>query len=296
MVKIMVNGAIKDGQAATVSVYDHGFMYGIGLFETFRTYNGIPFLLKEHMDRLHTASVQLGIAWEPNLQELEQHIAQLLQVNRLVDGVFRYTVSAGLGGASLPTADYDEPNTIIYVREAPSRERIDEAQRHGKSLQLLETKRDMPEAHIRFKSFQFMNNVIAKKELKRYAWAKDGEGLFLNVAGHIAEGIVSNVFFVRDGKLHTPHVETGILAGITRGYVLQLCEQQGIPYEEGFYLWDDLIQADEVFITNSTQEITPVGTLYDLEGKRHVVGEQTVPVGEVTARLIALYRNRTGGI
>lgn len=292
--QMMVNGVIKDGQAAKVSVYDHGFMYGIGLFETFRTYGGKPFLLQEHLERLHAACVQLGIAWKPDSEELEQHLAQLLRANRLVDGVFRLTVSAGVGGASLPTADYEKPNTIIYVREAPSRKMLDEVQRRGKALQLLATERNVPEGDVRFKSFQFMNNVMAKRELKHYPWAKDAEGLFVNAQGHIAEGIVSNVFFVRNGKLFTPHLKTGILAGITRGCVLQLSASLGIEIEEGFYEWADLLGADEVFITNSTQEITPIVILYDREGNRHNVGAKAAHIGEVTAQLIASYRERTG--
>lgn len=293
--KIMVNGVIEDGQAAAISVYDHGFMYGIGLFETFRTYQGQPFLLQEHLNRLHTACVQLGIAWEPNLSELEQQVEQLLEANRLADGVFRLTVSAGDGGDTLPTNDYDQPNTIIYVREAPARDVLDEAQRRGKPLQLLQTKRNMPEGDIRFKSFQFMNNVMAKRELKLYPWAEGAEGLFLNEAGHIAEGIVSNVFFVRDGKLFTPHVGTGILAGITRAYLLQLSASMGFDIEEGFYRWDDLVRADEIFITNSVQEITPIVKLYDVQGESKQVGVTTAPIGEVTAKLITAYRNRTEG-
>lgn len=264
------NGAVVEQKEAVISVLDHGFLYGLSLFETFRTYDGRPFLLSQHLERLAAGCRALGIelpraceaAW------VERHVAELLQAHGLRDGYVRYTVTAGDAALGLPDGPYTTPNVVVYVKALPAAP-IGAPQ--GKALQLLRMRRNSPEGDVRLKSAHYMNNILAKRELGESPVARveppvPAEGLMLNAAGHVAEGIVSNVFFASKGVLYTPAIDTGILPGVTRALVLELAKQEGISAEEGYYSWDDLTTADEVFVTNSIQEIVPIHTLYDVEG------------------------------
>ncbi|WP_282938161.1 aminodeoxychorismate lyase [Paenibacillus sp. RC67] len=286
---IYVNGSIIAEEKAVVSVYDHGFLYGIGLFETFRTYGGQPFLLKEHQKRMAYGCEQLGMDYRAKDGEWEAIVASLLEANGLTDAYFRFTVTAGEDILGLPAGDYSQPQLIVYVKGLSARD--EELYSKGKPLQLLSIPRNTPEGDVRFKSLHYMNNILAKRELKQYPWAMRAEGLQTDGKGYLAEGIVSNLFFVKNHRLHTPSLETGILPGITRAFVMKLAKQHGIVLEEGLYRWEDLQKADEVFITNSIQEIVPITTLYDLSGS--VCGVSGGAAGRVTRKLSELYGNHT---
>ncbi len=283
---ISLNGKLLDEREAVISVMDHGFLYGVGLFETFRTYAGRPFLLESHLERLLKACEALQIEYQRGANELVPILNQLLNANGLEDGYFRLTVTGGEGQVGLPAGSYDHPQEIIYVKQLPPR---DEAlYQKGKPLQLLTLRRNSPEGKVRFKSLHYMNNIMGKQELMQYPWALGAEGLFINDKGHVAEGIVSNVFFIRKGICCTPALETGILPGVTRGYILDCCRNLGIPYEEGYYHLEELVEAQEVFITNSIQEIVPIHALFNTSGD--IAAEWTLNTSSVTNQLIKLYR------
>ena len=282
---ISVNGILTDDKEAVVSVYDHGFLYGLGLFETFRTYKKEPFLLHEHLRRLTEGCRELGIDYEPDLAHIQRLIDELLRANNLEDAYIRYSVSAGIDILGLPSDDYQNPTEIIYIKPLPPRDEKIYAQ--GKALQLLKLPRNTPEGLYRFKSFHYMNNILAKRELQKYDWAAGAEGLMLTEEGYVAEGIVSNIFFIKDETCYTPSLDTGILPGITRAYVLQLAQQQQIPTQGGLYRWEDLMEADEVFLVNSIQEIVPITTLFTPSGQSHAVGKGIV--GPITRQLSELY-------
>ncbi|MFD0698935.1 aminodeoxychorismate lyase [Paenibacillus sp. GCM10027628] len=286
---ISINGSLYEEQQAVVSVYDHGFLYGLGLFETFSTYGGQPFLLTQHLHRLTEGCKELGIAYEPDIESIQHLIFKLLEANNLSDAYIRYSVSAGVDVLGLPSGAYQKPNEIIYIKALPSKDANISEQ--GKALQLLKLPRNTPEGLYRFKSFHYMNNILAKRELQNYEWAAGAEGLMLTEDGYVAEGIVSNVFFTKDSILFTPSLDTGILPGITRAYVLRLAQANHISAQDGLYTWENLIDADEVFIVNSIQEIVPITTLYTPSGQMHPIG--TSPqAGPITRRLIELYNNR----
>jgi 4-amino-4-deoxychorismate lyase len=283
---ILLNGSLCNEKDAVVSAYDHGFLYGMGLFETFHTYRGKAFLLEEHLQRLAQGCKSLSIQFQTDISYWEQQIRQLLELNDLADGYFRLSVSAGVEALGLPATPYLNPTTILYVKPLPAFDnRLYEL---GKPLQLLRLSRNSPEGAWRLKSFHYMNNIMAKQELATYPWASGAEGLFLNEAGALAEGIVSNIFFIKRGKCYTPQINTGILPGITRQKVIGLAEQISIPLEEGLYCWNDLITADEIFLTNSIQELVPVTLLYDLEGNQQSISKGAI--GEITALLLQGYR------
>ncbi|MEK3719598.1 aminodeoxychorismate lyase [Paenibacillus sp. FSL H8-0034] len=287
--KIYINGRVTNEQEAMVSVYDHGFLYGIGLFETFRTYEGQPFLLEKHRTRLQAGCEQLGIAYQTEAGRWEQIVHSLLEANGLKDAYIRFTVTAGQEALGLPTGSYAEPSVIVYIKPLPP---YNEQQDHyGKSLQQLQLPRNTPEGPVRLKSLHYMNNILAKRELQQYPWADGSEGLLADGQGHIAEGIVSNVFFVKHERLYTPSLATGILPGITRAFVISLAEAAGVSVEEGLYDWNTMREADEVFITNSIQEIVPITKLFDPTGQQTMVSNGKI--GDMTGRLLQLYRQRT---
>lgn len=290
--KISFNDRLCDENEALVSVYDHGFLYGMGLFETFRTYNGQAFMLKEHLERLVGGCRELGIEFEVALEKVEHTIRTLLDANQLKDAYIRYTVSAGRQPLGLPSGDYDKPTVIVYMKELPPY--CADLYETGKPLQRLQIHRNTPEGVVRLKSLHYMNNILAKRELLTYPWAQEAEGLFLTESAHLAEGIVSNLFYIKKGMGYTPAVSTGILPGVTRSFVFKLAAQAGlegmtgVEIEEGHYKWQDLLAADEIFLTNSIQELVPVCRLFDEQGASWQVGNGSA--GILTRRLIELYR------
>lgn len=287
--KIFLNGNIIDEKEAVVSVYDHGFLYGMGLFETFRTYDGAPFLLTEHLNRLQVGCEELGIQVQLDASQLSATISSLLDVNGLKDAYVRLSVSAGVEALGLPSGDYSNPSTILYVKGLPPE--TDLASR-SKSLQKLKLTRNTPEGSIRHKSFHYMNGILGKRELSSYPWATGAEGLFLTAGGHLAEGLVSNLFFYKDGVLRTPDIQTGILPGITRSHVLKLAQSEGISIEEGLYCWEELLHAEEIFVTNSIQEIVPIKSVFDETG-RNILSQKHAP-GPITQTLYDIYRRDIG--
>lgn len=282
---ISVNGILVDDKEAVVSVYDHGFLYGLGLFETFRTYKKEPFLLPEHLRRLTEGCRELGINYEPDLIRIQRLINELLHANNLEDAYIRYSVSAGVDILGLPSGAYQNPTEIIYIKALPPRD--EKTYTYGKALQLLKLPRNTPEGLYRFKSFHYMNNILAKRELQQYDWAAGSEGLMLTEDGYVAEGIVSNIFFIKDWTCYTPSLDTGILPGITRAHILGIAQQQQIPTQDGLYRWEDLMEADEVFLVNSIQEIVPITTLFTPSGQSRAVGNGVV--GPITRQLSELY-------
>ncbi|MDD9272066.1 aminodeoxychorismate lyase [Paenibacillus sp. GCM10023248] len=288
---ISLNGKLMDEQHAVVSVYDHGFLYGLGLFETFRTYNGEPFLLPEHLNRLAEGCRELGIRYAPDPIHVHKLIGSLLEANELQDAYIRLSVSAGTDMLGLPAGDYEQPVEIAYIKPLPPRDaKLDE---EGKALQLLKLPRNTPEGLYRFKSFHYMNNILAKRELRQYAWAAGAEGLMMTEDGYVAEGIVSNLFFIKNGTLYTPSLETGILAGITRAHVMRIAQQQQIPVQDGLYRWEDLVEADEIFLVNSIQEIVGVTTLYTPTGQAVSVGAGG-GTGPLTRQFSRMYLSSNG--
>ncbi|MGM1050467.1 MAG: aminotransferase class IV [Bacillota bacterium] len=287
-----VDGRVVDTAEAVVSVMDHGLLYGMGLFETFRTYQGEPFLLERHLSRLADSCKMLGIAYNPNPERLREWILQLMSANELEDAYIRYTITAGVEALGLPAGDYTNPTELVYIKPLPVLP--DSLYKKGRALQLLSTPRNTPETAVRLKSLHYMNNIMAKRELQSYPDAVhlQAEGLMLTGNGDLAEGIVSNIFFIKDGKLYTPDVDTGILPGITRAFVLELANHLGIPAEEGRYTWDVLTYADEIFTTGSVQELVPVTSLLRHGEENAVVGSGFV--GPITENLLKTYRQKAG--
>ncbi|WP_068505560.1 aminotransferase class IV [Paenibacillus kribbensis] len=293
---IGVNGVLTEAAKAVIHVSDHGFLYGMGLFETFRTYKGVPFLLDRHLHRLEEGCRMLGIPFQPDEERLTRQIQGLMVANGLDEAYIRYTVSAGEEVLGLPSGDYSQPNHILFAKPLPSANTQAGGAASPSALQLLRTPRNTPEGEIRLKSLHYMNNILAKRELQQYTAAVQykAEGMMLTANGFLAEGMVSNLFFVRHDTLYTPDLSTGILPGITREFILELAQARDIPCEQGLYRWDELQQADEIFMTNSIQEIRPVHLLLEPDGATHHISDFLGQTGSITALLLHDYRQKAG--
>ncbi|OME83855.1 MULTISPECIES: aminotransferase class IV [Paenibacillus] len=289
---IGMNGGIVEAAEAVIPVMDHGLLYGMGLFETFRTYEGKPFLIERHLSRLMNSCRELGIVHRADAERISRWISELMEANGLQDAYIRYTVTAGEGLLGLPAGDYLKPSEILFAKELPAANEM--LYEKGRAMRRLSLPRNTPESSVRLKSLHYMNNILAKRELAEYPSHSDGptEGLMLTAAGEVAEGIVSNVFFVKAGRLYTPDVSTGILPGITRAVVLELAADLGMEVEEGRYSWEFFTGADEIFTTGSVQEIVPVTTLIGAEGETLVIGQGLA--GPITRTLLSAYRRKAG--
>jgi 4-amino-4-deoxychorismate lyase len=274
---VYINGDVVHKDEARISPFDHGFLYGIGVFETFRTYDGHPFLLDDHLERLNHSLREMNIVKSFTRGEVMEILRRLLEANGLRNAYVRFNISAGIGDIGLQTSEYDEPTIIMYMKPF-----LPSSFAKGKIATVLKTKRNTPEGKERLKSHHYLNNIIGKREIGSRT---DVEGIFLNEQGYVAEGIVSNIFWVKNKTVYTPAIHTGILKGVTRQFVIAMLNVLNIEYEEGFYTLDHLQQADEIFVTNSIQEIVPI---YQMDGRAYPGAD-----GIVTSFLQRYYKRFT---
>lgn len=247
-----MNGEYIEEQELKISPFDHGFLYGLGFFETFRTYEGKAVYLHEHFSRLLEALKEYRIHFPYTLQNIEEVIRKL-NAQDGKEGYFRLNVSAGVHPIGLAPTEYPAPNVILFRKELPKMVRGTE-----KEAVWLKTQRNSPEQQVRHKGHHYGNNVRARFELPSLAAQ---EGFFTDVRGVVAEGITSNIFWVKDDILYTPATALGILPGVTRKIVLNLAKEQGILTREGSFLMWELEQATECFITTAVQELVPISRI-----------------------------------
>jgi branched-chain amino acid aminotransferase len=256
---IYLNDRFVPQEEAKVSVFDHGFLYGDGIYETLRAYDRRMFMLSAHLARLKRSASLIGLtlpvddqAWPPLLREA-------MDRNNLRDAYLRVTVSRGEGAIGLDPALCPKPTLVVIAKPLPVYPPHLFAE--GVSLAIVRTRRNLDAAlSPQIKSLNFLNNILAKREVtQRGAF----DAVMLNFEGHVTEGTMCNLFWVREGRLYTPAVACGILDGITREIVLALAGEQRIPAEEGAYAPAELLRADECFLTNTTMEIMPVRTIDD---------------------------------
>lgn len=273
--QIFLNDRLVSEQEAVVSVFDHGFLYGDGIYETMRAYDGRVFMLERHIERLarSAALIRLHI---PEPQMITDAVHAAMEANDLKSAYIRVTVSRGKGPIGLDPGLCPRPTFVVIAEEF--REYPENLYAKGVKLVIAGTRRNLIEAlNPKIKSLNFLNNILAKIEAKeRGAY----EAIMLNAQGFVAEGTVCNLFFVKGDALCTPATEIGVLDGITRELVITLAQKKGIPVEEGRYLPEDIRSASEVFFTNTTSEIMPVSQLEDVK----------YPVGDMTRKLHALYK------
>jgi branched-chain amino acid aminotransferase len=256
---VYLNGKIVPSKEAAVSVFDHGFLYGDGIYETMRVYDGVIFKLDEHLQRLFRSASLIGLTIPLGIDPLKISIYETLIANKLRTAYIRLTVSRGRGSIGLDPDLCTEPTIVIIVQEL--KEYPNTFYENGIGIIIAETRRNLKEAiDPRIKSLNFLNNILAKIEAKKRSAY---EAIMLNIHGKLTEGTISNVFFYKDGVLCTPSIECGILDGITRGLIIELARREDIKVKEGKFTKKDIYSAEEVFITNTTMEAMPVSRVDD---------------------------------
>ncbi len=277
---IFLNDKIVPESEGVVSVYDHGFLYGDGVYETMRAYEGVVFKFERHLERLARSAALISLAL-PDLQFIANAVTSTLAANNLADAYIRITVSRGKGPVGLDPQLCKAPTFVVIAEKF--KHYPETLYSEGAKLIIADTRRNFSGAlNPKVKSLNFLNNILAKIEAKD----KDAfEAVMLNHEGFIAEGTVSNIFFVRHGTLCTPSADVGILDGITRETVISLALKNGVPVEEGKYYPAELFEASEVFFTNTTAEVMPVSRINDVEYR----------IGKITKFLHKLYREEVSG-
>jgi branched-chain amino acid aminotransferase len=279
MMFIYLNGKLVPEEKALVSVFDHGFLYGDGIYETMRAYRGIVFLIDEHIKRLLRSGNLIRLKIPQSEEEIKKSIYRTLKKNNLKDAYIRLSISRGSGEIGLDPELCKEPTFVIITKRF--KEYPEELYRKGVTVSIVNTRRNAPEAlNPKIKSLNFLNNILAKIEAKE---AGTYEAIMLNYRGYLTEGTITNIFFVKRGSIFTPSIEAGILDGITRDLIIRVAERNGKNVKEGLYTPEDLYSADEAFITNTTLEILPV-----IKIDKNVIGKG-IP-GSVTKDLHRRYR------
>jgi len=252
---IFLNNKLVPKKKALISVFDHGFLYGDGIYETLRIYKGIIFKLDEHIERLYRSAEMIGLAIPKKPEEIRNAVYKTIASNRQKEAVVRITISRGTGPLGLDPSLCPKPTFVIIsnkFRNYPA-----EYYSKGVKVSIVNTRRNYgPALDPRIKSLNFLNNVLAKIEAKNSA---SYEALMMNYQGYLAEGTISNVFFINNKNiLCTPAIKVGILEGITRGMILDIAKGLGLKSREGCFRRKDIYNAREVFITNTSMEVMPV--------------------------------------
>ncbi len=257
MSKVYISGKLVDKDKAMVSVFDHGFLYGDGVFEGIRVYGGKVFLLAEHIDRLYESAraIRLEIPMAPH--DLTAAVNSTVAANGLSEGYVRLVVSRGAGTLGLDPRKTADPQ-IIIIADTIS---LYPAEMYQQGLKLItaSTVRNHPQAlSARIKSLNYLNNILAKIEGSDAGCV---EALMLNHKGEVAECTGDNIFIVQKGILKTPPVDAGILEGITRNAVIRLAREAKVPVVETTLLRHDIYIAEECFLTGTAAEVIPVTSL-----------------------------------
>jgi branched-chain amino acid aminotransferase len=281
-VTIFLDGRYVAEDEAKVSVFDHGLLYGDGVFEGIRLYNGKIFRLEQHLDRLFASAKAIMLAVPMTRQQLLEGCCETCRRNTLSDGYIRLVVTRGVGYLGLNPFKCKNPTVFIIastIELYPA-----EVYRMGLNLITAGTERTSAAAlSPAIKSLNYLNNIMAKIEAVN---AGTNEALMLNAQGFVAECTGDNVFIIRNGRLETPPVSAGALIGITRGVVMELAAEIGLSVTEPNLTRYDIMTADECFLTGTAAEIVPVASL---DGRPIGSGKP----GAVTLKLTEEFRRLT---
>jgi len=254
IMNIYIDGKFYDEQNAKISVFDHGLLYGDGIFEGIRAYHGRVFRLKEHIDRLYASAKAILLTVPLPHAEMTNAVIETCRKNKTRDGYIRLVVTRGVGTLGLGPDRCKTPSVVIIagkIQLYPV-----EFYERGLSIITVPTVRNLHSAlNPAIKSLNYLNNILAKIEAMN---AGCEEAVMLNSEGFVAEGTGDNLFIVKNGKLLTPPLSAGALHGITRGVVMEIAEQTGVSVGEPNLTRYDLFNADECFLTGTGAEIVPV--------------------------------------
>jgi branched-chain amino acid aminotransferase len=281
--KIFLDGKLVDKEDAVISVFDHGLLYGDGVFEGIRAYNGKVFRLREHIDRLYNSAQAIMLDISRSKKDMERAVIETLRANKLKDAYIRLVVSRGAGDLGLDPQKCSVPTTIIIADKIKLYP--EELYANGLEVVTASTRRNVPDAlSANVKSLNYLNNILAKIEATR---AGVSEAIMLNTAGHVAECTGDNIFLLKDNQLITPPAWAGALEGITRGAVMELARTRlNLLVKEDIFTLYHLYTADECFLTGTAAEVIPV---VKIDGR--LIGDGKP--GKTTARLIREFRELT---
>lgn len=283
---VNVNGRVYDQEHAVISVFDHGFLYGEGVYETLRTFGGRPFLFDRHMQRLRNSAGMLLLPVPLSDAEMNARCRETMTAAHLGDGsrneaYIRILLTRGVGELSYDPSGCPAPSVVIIVK--PQVDPPAAVYEQGVKIALVDIVRNHPgSVNPLIKSNNLLNNALAMQEaFRRGAY----EGVMRNYRGELAECTQSNLFVVRNGAALTPPIDAGLLPGITRAFLFEVGDEVKIPVREAVLRDDDLFGADEVFFTSTTRGVVPATRVDD-----RVIGAGTP--GPITRALGAAYLKR----
>lgn len=281
--KIYLNGRLVPESQAKVSVFDHGLLYGDGVFEGIRAYDGRVFMLKEHVDRLYRSAKSIALSIPKTRAAMAEAVVKTCRANRMHSGYIRLVVTRGVGTLGLSPKNCKEPQVIIIAAQIA----LYPKELYDKGLKLITvgTVRNHPESiNPGIKSLNYLNNILAKIECQN---AGCMEGIMLNHQGFVSEATGDNVFIVRGRKLLTPPRHAGILEGVTRQVVMDLAAKAGYEVSESMMNRVDLYNADEVFLTGTAAEVIAA---VEIDGR--LIGDGKP--GKATRQLQTIFRKFAG--
>ena len=285
--KVYVDGEYCEKEEAKISVFDHGLLYGDGVFEGIRAYNGRVFRMDAHIDRLYNSAKAIMLTIPCSKEEMKRIVRETLKINELTDAYIRLIVTRGIGTLGLDPEKCPDPKIICITDSITLYPR--ELYEKGLEVITVATRRiGLGALYPQVKSLNYLNNILAKIEAKN---AGVLEAIMLNPNGTVAECTGDNIFIVRDGVLITPDVNSGILEGVTRAAVMELAGEEGIEVREEPISRYEVFTADECFLTGTAAEIVPVVRV----DRRNIADGKP---GPVTTRLLEkfheLVRNGEG--
>ena len=276
---IYIDGEFLPKAAAKVSVFDHGLLYGDGVFEGIRSYNGRVFKLDEHLERLYDSAKSIMLQIPIPIEIMKEKVLETLRLNHLTEAYIRLIVTRGVGDLGLDPDKCPKPTIIIIADKItlyPPK-----FYQEGLEIVTVSVRRNYAEAiNPRIKSLNYLNNILAKIEGKQ---AGAEEVLMLNAEGYVVECSGDNIFWIKNEVLVTPPVHMGILEGVTRNSVIDLAREAGMQVEERVFTRHDLYIADECFLTGTAAEVIPVVKI-----DQRAIGDGQP--GKITQKLIAAFR------
>jgi branched-chain amino acid aminotransferase len=277
--QVLIDGEFYSREDAKISVFDHGLLYGDGVFEGIRIYNNRVFELDAHIARLYRSAKSIALEIPLSAEEMTAAVIETVRRNELIDGYIRLVVTRGEGDLGLNPVKCPKASYVIIASTIQLYP--EEAYRKGLKIITCATRRNSPQTvNGNVKSLNYLNNIIAVLELRGTG---ANEGLMLTLDGYVCECTADNFFMVKDGRVLTPHPSTGALPGITRGVVIKLARELGIEVEEGRYTLHDVYNADECFLTGTGAEAAPI-----VDVDMRVIGDGTP--GLITWKLIDAFR------
>lgn len=279
---IYLDGEFVPQEKAVISIFDHGLLYGDGVFEGIRAYHNRVFKLDEHLERLYESARSIAMTIPISMEEMQEVVLETLRRNNLRDAYIRLVITRGVGDLGLDPRKCPRPT--IFCIAASIQLYPEEFYEKGLSVITVSTRRNLPTAcNPRVKSLNYLNNIYAKIEANL---AGVPEAIMLNHEGYVAEATGDNIFLVKKGVLITPPPHLGLLEGITRNAVMDIAREKGIPVEERVFTMHDVYIADECFLTGTAAEVIPT---VQVDGRLIADGKP----GEMTRELIAAFRELT---